>query len=163
MPHVRIPPSSRLLGFRVAPALAAAGVLLCLAGCRATPGYQGGTTVGGANGRSGGQDQRRILATYRYRRLTSDLPGPIWVTAVIAAATQALAGRGYAVERRLTHGSGQVVASAPGSGMLDKVTVSAREVSGSGGAVRVEIVIDPLGDQTESRAILDAMLARLGL
>lgn len=126
--------------------LTAAVVAAGLAGCRASPAYQGG--------------ERAVLAKYQFRRLTADLPQTVRVPGAIAAAMEALIARGYAVQPDTTHGSGRVVASAPAAGMLDKVTVMATEVPG---AVRVEIVVDPLGDQMESRAILDAMLVRLGM
>jgi hypothetical protein len=146
------PHPSRNSNSRAGPGSAALRVLVAavvaagLAGCRATPAYQGG--------------ERTVLAKYQFRRLTADLPQTVRVPGAMAAATEALIARGYAVQPDTTHGSGRVVATAPASGLLDKVTVMASEVPG---AVRVEIVVDPLGDQTESRAILDAMLVRLGL
>lgn len=133
---------SRLI--RVAPVLFAAGI--CFPGCRATPGNQG--------------RERAITATYYLGTLVADLPESVRVPAVIAAARAALAGRGYSAVPETTHRSGRVVGAAPVSGILDKVTVSAREIPG---ATRVEVKIDPFGDQTESRAILDAVLVLLGM
>jgi len=126
--------------------VAAALVVAGMSGCRATPAYQGG--------------QRSVLATYRFRRLTADLPPTVRVQAVVAAARQALAHRGYAVTPGTTEDSGRVLATAPSAGMLESVEVSARIVPDG---TRVEIIIDPLGNQVESRAILDAILARLGM
>jgi hypothetical protein len=117
-----------------------------MTGCKATPGYQGG--------------HRAILATYRFRTLTADLPATVRVPAVVAAARQALADRGYAVRPARTEDEGTLEATAPEASDFERVVVSARLTSGG---TRVQVTVEPLGDQAESRAILDGILGRLGL
>jgi hypothetical protein len=123
------------------------GCVALLAGCRAAPAYQG--------------VKHEVLATYQYRRLRTDIPGSVRVPAAIAAAESSLRNRGYAVRSSTaTEDRGRVEAVPPDAGLFEEVVVSAAAV---GGATRVDIVIEPMGDQVRSRAIMDGILSRLGL
>lgn len=121
--------------------------ILAMGGCQGTPAYQGA--------------QRDVLATYRVRRLTADLPGTVRVPAAVAAAKRALYSRGYTVtSSRVTEDSGEVEAAPADAGILESISIDIR-LRGAG--TRVQIIAEPVGSQTKSRAILDAMLTELGL
>lgn len=107
------------------------------------------------------QGDSRTQASYTLPKLTASLPE--WVTprAVAAAAEQTLRDRGYSVlSSAATTDSVKVVAKAPGTGPLKKHVVRA-SWNRSGSTVTVKS--EPFGDETRSRAILDGILARLGL
>jgi hypothetical protein len=53
-----------------------------------------------------------------------------------------------------------VTAEPPRAGFLESVEVSVRRRAD---ATRIGVVVKPMGDQDRSRAILDAVLARLGM
>lgn len=117
-----------------------------LAGCKATPGPQG--------------KDGQVTANYRYRRLTADLPPSVRVPAVVAAAQSAFRDRGYAIRSAsATEDAGHVEAVPPDPGVLESMSMT---VTLAGGGPRIKIVSQPLGDQTRSRIMLDAILARLG-
>ncbi|MBX3405839.1 MAG: DUF3568 family protein [Phycisphaeraceae bacterium] len=105
--------------------------------------------------------RRDVAAAYRIRTLSADVPGDISVHAAAAAAHSALRGRGYVITRsEVNADAARIEARAHGDGALDKTVVQARPASD--GAVRITVTAEPLGDERASRAILDAMLARLG-
>lgn len=82
--------------------------------------------------------------------------------AIAAAARAALLDRGYTVRSAsATADSARVEGDAPEFGPLDLVVVTAEARAGSG--MRVTVRVEPLGDETRSRDILDALLARLAL
>jgi len=117
------------------------------AGCRSTPAYQGAS--------------HDVLATYHYRKLRSDLPGTIRVPAAIAAAESSLRSRGYAIRSSTsTEDRGRIEAALPDAGLFEEVVVLAEAIDAS---TRIEILIEPMGDQKRSRAIMDGILTRLGL
>jgi hypothetical protein len=120
---------------------------MAMGGCQGTPAYQG--------------SQRDILATYRVRRLTADLPGTVRVPAVVAVGRAVLMSRGYTVTTaNATEDAGQVEAEPADAGILESISIDIRQ---RGAGVRVQIIAEPIGSQTKSRAILDAMLSELGL
>lgn len=127
-----------------------ARILVCLAivlvaGCKAKPAWQG---------------RGDVLALYQFRTLSAEFPDQIGVPAVVASAEAALRSRGYAVTRsETTRDKGVVHAKKPNPEMLEKVVVIVR-LSRLG--TRVELRLDPFGDEPQSRAILDDMLVRLG-
>jgi hypothetical protein len=128
-----------LVGF----SLAAATVL---AGCRGTSEPAGSS-----------RDQE---ATYRRRTLSTDLPPQVRVPSVAAAAEMALRHRGYAVTRSpTTEDYARIEGEAPNPGWCEKVVIRARQTPSR---TRIEIIAEPLGDQTLSRAVLDEMLVALG-
>lgn len=107
------------------------------------------------------QSDRKLVATFRGRSLTADLPGEIRVPSVAAAAELALRHRGYGVTRsQTTEDFVKIEGEGPQSGFCEKVVIRARQIPSK---TRVEIVAEPLGDQTLSRSILDEMLAGLGM
>lgn len=117
------------------------------AGCKARAAYQG--------------SDRSVMAAYGLRKLRTELPPTVRVPAVVAAADAALRDRGYAVtSSHASEDAGRVEGEPRGAGVLESVVVSARLVADS---TRVEVVIKPWGDEPKSRAILDAILIRLGL
>jgi hypothetical protein len=100
------------------------------------------------------------VATYRYRRLTADLPPEIRVPAVIAAARTALLERGYAIQASsATEEQGSVSAAPPDPDLFESIEVLATQ---SPTGTHIRIITQPLGDQTRSRAVLDGILAKLG-
>ena len=118
-----------------------------LAGCRGTPAYQG--------------NQRDILATFRFRRLCADLPATVRVPAAVAASKAALLGRGYTIQSATaTEDSGHVDAAPADAAMLESISVDIRQTPS---ATRIQIIAEPIGSQSRSRAILDAILSNLGL
>jgi hypothetical protein len=120
---------------------------MSLGGCKGTQAYQG--------------SQRDILATYRVRRLTADLPGTVRVPAVVAVGKAVLMSRGYTVTTaNATEDTGQLEAEPVDARILESISIDIRQ---RGAGVRVQIIAEPIGSQTKSRAILDAMLSELGL
>lgn len=81
--------------------------------------------------------------------------------AVVSATNQALRDRGYAVRSvHATEDSGSVQGEPRDAGPLEAVVV---DVSLSADGTRVAVRVKPFGDEAQSRAILDAILNRLGL
>lgn len=83
------------------------------------------------------------------------------VPAAIKAGEAALYGRGYTIRKsEATEDSGRVVGLPPHAGMLDEVVIwSYLTARGT----KIKIRVKPLGSENKSRAILDDMLARLGV
>ncbi len=107
------------------------------------------------------QGRSEIVASHQGRTLTAELPDRVRVPGALAAAAAALADRGYAIEhRRMTTDAGQIVARRPSAPAPERVIVRSRLTSR---AVGVSITLEPLGDEVAARAILDDVLARLGL
>lgn len=122
------------------------GVCACAGACRPSVSSHG--------------QRRDVLASYQFRTLEAKLGPEVPVLTARAAAEQALRSMGYVV----TDASGgadrsRLEAKAAGRGDLDKVVV---ESWGGAGFTGVSVTIEPFGDQAESRAILDAVLNRLG-
>jgi hypothetical protein len=116
-------------------------------GCRGVDAYQG--------------QRGDTRATYRYRRLSADLPASARVPAVVAAAEATLRGRGYTVTAAgTTEDNGHVDATPAQAGAFESVRVGVRQ---SSAGTRIEILVEPAGDQVRSRAILDSILATLGI
>lgn len=108
------------------------------------------------------QGSSRVLAAYRFGTLEADLPDRTRPQAVLSAAEDALRHRGYAVRAsRSTADEGKVDAAAP-SGSVFEGGASVTAHIGTYGT-RVGVHVGTLGDENESRAILDDILARLGL
>jgi hypothetical protein len=139
--------------------LVTAGLLAtvaCQSGCKSTLGYQGKPGQDGSPG--------RVLATYSIPTLKTELPPEVAVESIAAAATVVLESRGYTIERSdVSSDRATVSAKMPGDGDLsrgfDRTTVRAR-VTGAG--TGLTITVEPWGDEMISRALLDAILARLG-
>lgn len=99
--------------------------------------------------------------SYRWAKLRADFAAPTRVPAVLAAAELALTGRGYSIAtREVTSDRGRIDARPPHASSDDDVTIIA-EASGDGTHATIEV--GQWGDEALSRAILDAMLVRLGL
>lgn len=107
------------------------------------------------------QGVSRTDASYSITTLTATLPE--WVTpqAVAAAAEQTMRDRGYAVTSSVaTTDSARVVGREPNAGAFKKFVVKGTWTrTGS----KVTVSYEPIGDQVRSRALLDGVLARLGL
>ena len=122
-------------------------VVLCVGGgCSESKAFQGA--------------EGQVLATYSVRSLTADMPEGVRVRTAGVAAESALRARGYIITRA-NHGENQsrVEAATSADGMLDKTVV---ESWSTGYGTAVSVTVEPFGDEGASRAILDAMLARLG-
>jgi len=103
---------------------------------------------------------RSQVATFRGRSLTADLPPEVRVPSVAAAAEITLRRRGYGVTRsQATEDFAKIEGEAPRSGYCEYVVIRARQIPNG---TRVDIVAEPIGDQTLSRSLLDEMLAGLG-
>lgn len=103
---------------------------------------------------------RDVQASYQFRTLEARLGPEVPVLTVRAAGEQALRSRGYVV----TGVSGgadhsRVEAKAAGQGDLDKVAI---ECWSGAKFTGVSVTIEPFGNEAESRALLDAVLNRLG-
>jgi hypothetical protein len=106
------------------------------------------------------QGETGITASYWGRTLTAELPDRVRPPAVVSAASTALEARGYSVaESSATAESGRVWAVPPDAGYFDGALVTA-DLSKRG--TRVKVRMEPLGDEAKSRAVLDAVLVRLG-
>jgi len=117
-----------------------------------------GSGCAGQAGTHGRDDS--ITAIYAATTLTADMPDRLRVPAVIAAAETTLRKDGFSIETSTsTEEKGRVVAVPPEAGLLERVVVKA-EVGRMG--TRVQVRIDPLGDEPRSRKILDGILGRVG-
>lgn len=127
-----------------------------------------GVTGGGCQSRYAwqGDPGGRVLAAYSGRTLSTELPDDVRVPAIIAAGEAALLSRGYSiVTRSATIDTGRVVGRRADGGLagyvgFDRVIVSSKQ---SARGTRIWVVAEPLGDETLSRALLDAILVRLGM
>ncbi len=118
-----------------------------LAGCQSHPAPAG--------------SDRQQVATYRGRTLSTDLPPQVRVPSIAAAAEMALRHRGYSVTHTpTTEDYARIEGEAPKSGWCERIVIRARQTPST---TRVEVVAEPLGDQTLSRAVLDELLANLGM
>jgi hypothetical protein len=129
---------------------------LIVGGCKSTLGYQGKSGVDGSPG--------RVLATYSIPTLKTELPPDVAVESIAAAATAVLEARGYTIERSdVSSDRATISAKMPGDGELsrglDRTVVRSR-ITGAGTGLTV--TVEPWGEEMISRALLDAILARLG-
>ncbi len=119
--------------------------------------------VGCAKPTLGYQGKDRVLATYSMPKLKTELPPEVSVEAVTAAAESVLLARGYTITTtRHDAEKGRVVGRSPadtGWTGADQTAIRAY-VTGAGTGVTIEV--EPWGDEMASRALLDALLARLG-
>lgn len=100
------------------------------------------------------------MAAYSGWTLRSDLPMGVTVPAAVAAADRTLSDSGYTVTARdATSDSGRVVGRPPDTKLFRRVVVETRRMRAGS---RVAITIEPGGDETLSREILERMLSRLG-
>ncbi len=120
---------------------------LILGGCQTPP---------KAEGQSG------VMATYSMSTLRADLPHEtVPVQSVIAAAQQAMMDRGYTVEEATgTESSGRAIGWPPRYSGWPRMVVEAKAV---GDTTRVTVAYEPFGDEALSRALLERILANLGL
>lgn len=108
------------------------------------------------------QGESRILAGYNFATVEADLPDRARPQAVVAAGEAALRHRGYSVSSsQSTADSGSVEGKPPHGGFFAGSTEVWVRLGAYG--TRVGVKVGLLGDEVESRAILDDMLARLGL
>lgn len=104
--------------------------------------------------------REHITAAYSLGTLTCDLPDDVRVPAIMAAAEGALRGRGYSISSKAsTDDRGRLYARAPRDSQIEGVSIEAR-VTSTGH--QVSIHVDPLGDDSRSRVLLDDVLTRLG-
>lgn len=135
---------------RIAAVTCAAAVAIVPAACAPTLAVQGDS---------------RTLAAYSGATLWAKMPEHVDVTTAAAAGESALVERGYVIHRREgTSGRSVVIGKTPAAGWRRHVDRTAEvRASQRRGGVRVEVSISPVPSQAESRAIFDAMLARLGI
>ncbi|MGD9790688.1 MAG: hypothetical protein AB7Q00_12175 [Phycisphaerales bacterium] len=120
--------------------------LTALGACAPQPQYQGNSG---------------LIATYKTRTLVADLPASASVPAVIAAAQDNFIGRGYSIPTSSTTDDvGMVVGIPPRTSDFPRVVVRA---TAQGDHTHVEIINEPLPDQSLARSVLDGILEQLGL
>ncbi|MBL8763571.1 MAG: DUF3568 family protein [Phycisphaerae bacterium] len=106
------------------------------------------------------QGRTGVQATYSLGTLRAELPAEVSVMAVAAASEAALLAKGYSIVRRTQSAeSAEVVSRRSGDGWLESTTI-ASWVTATGTAASIRR--DPLGDEAESRSIMDEVLVRLG-
>ena len=117
--------------------------------------------AGGCKARvEGAGKEREVEASYRFRSLSADLTDGVSVRAAAAAGESALRSRGYVVTRSdTTSDHARIEAKSHGAGTFSKVVFEARAI---GGGSRVSVTSEPFGNESVSRSLLDAVLARLG-
>lgn len=109
------------------------------------------------------QGEDRVLASYSGSTLKTELPPEVSVEAVQAAAESVLLARGYTITTtRHDAEKGRVVGRSPADDEWfgSDETVIRAYVTGAGTGITVNV--EPWGDEMASRALLDALLARLG-
>lgn len=102
-----------------------------------------------------------INATYAGRVLRADLPSGTRVPSVAAAAENAMRDRGYTIVRSETTEDNALIVGRPprySTGMEMVVTIATR-----GEGAEITLRYGTFGERSTSAAMLDAILARLGL
>ena len=101
------------------------------------------------------------VGTYSYGRASVRIAEPLRIQTIIAAANTALRARGYTIEStESTADAGRIVARQPDFKSFEKLVISAALVPG---AVEISITQQPFGNEERSRALIDAILKRLGM
>jgi hypothetical protein len=97
---------------------------------------------------------------YQAKSLQSELPGSVPPQSVRAAAERTLSARGYTVTTsEATNDRARVVGRPPDGRLFRRVVVGS---SLSAGGTRVAVTIEPGGNETTAREILESMLTLLG-
>ncbi len=117
--------------------------------------------VGGCQPSVGAQGRGRdIMATYSVRTLSVQLEAALQVLTVQAAAESAVRSRGYIVTSATgTADTMRVEAKDSGSGDWDRLVVEGCVKQNS---TEISVRCEPWGDEGVSRAVMDAVLIRLG-
>lgn len=101
-----------------------------------------------------------ISASYRFGRLTADLPPGVAVEPTMVAVRATLLRQGHTIESaEATPSEGRVVGLAPESLGYNKVTVQAA-YQGQGTVLRIDVSPQ---NENRSRAFLETLLASMGL
>jgi hypothetical protein len=112
------------------------------------------------------QGQTGVVANYQGRQLRAHLPCWVQVPSVAAAAQRVLTNRGLSIShRKVDLGSALILGTPPGSNpnpliMRQRVRVN---IGIDRECTWVNILVEPVGHEAESRAILEQMLFELGL
>jgi hypothetical protein len=134
--------------------------LLCAAACAGSI-----LTTGCQSAQRLPQGRGAIVAAYKFSTLSAVLPDAARVPGVMAASEATLRQRGYAIDSMVvTEEQGSIVARPPtplhpGSEWPRVQVLAKRLWNGT----RVQIEVQPLGDQGASRVILDGILQMLDL
>lgn len=114
-----------------------------------------GCTSQGYQGQS--RDQK---ASFNVRALRTELPYEYAVPTVAAAGEAALRARGYTISgKSVNKDAARLCANAPDDGWLEQTVFESYVTpNGTGISIRVE----PMGNESTSRSIMDDVLARLG-
>lgn len=101
-----------------------------------------------------------IMTTYSFGTLSAGLPPDLPVLTAAAAAESALRARGYVVVRRTsTADLARLEGRRSGENSWDKAVITVRR---SADGIAMDVKSEPWGNEPESRALLDAALARIG-
>lgn len=132
---------------RVRACLVPAAILACLVGCQPPEPFQAGQTGLWASGANG--------------RVWIDIENPKGDTmTLVAAAEDALRSRGYVQKERTHLDDDPIVVRGKRAGAgLGEGSIAIRM---GGRATRLEVRVDPYGNEAEAREILGHMLQRLG-
>ena len=129
-------------------------ILGLLAGMAVLPGCMSQPPSYGWHGRE------HIAAVYVNRSLQSQLPETVPPGSVRAAAERVLSARGYTITTsEATNDRTRVVARPSDSRLFKRVIISS---SLSAGGTRVGVKIEPGGNETTARDLLESMLTLLG-
>lgn len=146
MPTQKVPKWRLYLGVSAWIAVTLVLALVLLTGCKAR--------IEGAG------QSREVQASYQLRSLSADLTDGVSVRAAAAAAESALRSRGYVItSSNTTADRSRIEAKSSGDGIFDKMVFEAAVITGG---TRASFTAEPFGNESTSRAVLDAMLARLG-
>lgn len=108
----------------------------------------------------GWHGQQPILAIYQGKTLHSEFPDAVPPASVRAAAERVLAGRGYTItSSEATEDRSRVVARPPDPRLFHRIIVGS---SLSSGGTRVAVTIEPGGNETTARDLLEGVLTLLG-
>ena len=103
-----------------------------------------------------------LTATYSMGTMTTDITGRrVGVREVASAAEATFRRRGYTVRSsNISDDGARVAGSEVGSGNFQATIVSAKRITNG---VRIEVHVEPFGDQDKSREYMNDVLGRLGL
>ncbi len=105
--------------------------------------------------------QTPVMASYRFGRLTTDLPPGVQVETVMAVSRAVLYRQGHTIEEYSVSPQGGRMVALTGGGMApyDRIKIN---TAFEGSTVMMRINLDP-ADENRSRMVFEAVLAELGL
>ncbi len=110
----------------------------------------------------GMDEDSSLTATYSFGTMTTNVSrGGIGVRDVASAAEAMFRRQGFTVRSaEITSNKARVAGSEVGSGNFQATIVSATKTEAG---VRIEVHVEPFGDEAQSRTVMNDILGRLGL